>query len=53
MAVMCERKDYIFNKYTDEREVDYQRLLGSVLSASWGNMKGVRCERKEYRCKGM
>ena len=33
-TVMCGRKEHRFNKSTDEREVDYQRWLGSVLSAS-------------------
>ena len=47
------KEEYRFNKCTDEREVDYQRWVGSVLSASRWNMKGVRCERKKYRCKGM
>ena len=53
MAVMCGRKEHRFNKCADEHEVDYQRWVGSVLSASWWNMKGVRCQRKEYRCKRM
>ena len=53
MAVMCGRKEHRFNKCADEYEVDYQRWVGSVLSASWWNMKGVRCQRKEYRCKRM
>ena len=48
MAVMCARKEHRFNKCTDEREVDYQRWVGSVLSASWWKMKGVTCEEKEY-----
>ena len=53
MAVMCARKEHRFNKFTDESEVDYQRWVGSVLSASWWKMKVVTCEKKEYRCKGM
>ena len=53
MAVMCARKEHRFNKCTDEREVDYQRWVGSVLSASWWKMKGVTCEEKEYWCKGV
>ena len=53
MAVMCARKEHRFNKCTDEGEVDYQRWVGSVLSASWWKMKRVTCEKKEYRCKGM
>ena len=48
MAVMCASKEHRFNKCTDEREVDYQRWVGSVLSASWWKMKEVTCEKKEY-----
>ena len=53
MAVMCASKEHRFNKCTDEREVDYQRWVGSVLSASWWKMKVVTCEKKEYWCKGV
>ena len=53
MAVMCPRKEDRFNKCTGEREFDYHRWVGSVLSASWWKMKEVTCEKKEYRCKGM
>lgn len=34
VTVMCGRKEHRFSKSTDEREVDYQRWVGSVLSAS-------------------
>ena len=47
VTVMCGRKEHRL-KSVHEREVDYQRWVGSVLSASWWTMKGVRCERKEY-----
>ena len=48
-----KEREHRFNKCTDEREVDYQRWVGSALSASWWNIKGVRCQREEYRCKRM
>ena len=32
MAVMCVRKEDRFNECADEREFDYQRWVGSVLS---------------------